>query len=316
VRSIKILVVDDFESFRRFVCSVLQQRAEFQVIGQAADGLEALQKAEQLLPDLILLDIGLPKLNGLETAKRLPIFAPHAKIVFISQETSPDVVQETFRLGAQGYVHKLRATRDLLPAIEAVLRGKRFVSSGLEISEASHVPRRHEVQLYSADSVFLESSTDFIASALKAGNPAIVIATKSHREGLVLRLREEGLNVNDAIQQGTYISLDAHDMLSTINVDAPDPVGFFEGLCGLLESAAKAAKKEHPGIALCGECCPLLCAEGHTNAAIQLETVGNRLIQTHRVDMLCPYALSSFPERENDHAFKNICAEHTAVYSG
>jgi len=316
VCSIKILVVDDFEGFRRFVCSVLQQRAEFQVIGQAADGLEALQKAEQLQPDLILLDIGLPKLNGLETAKRLPMFAPHAKILFISQETSPDVAQETFRLGAQGYVHKLRATRELLPAIEAVLRGKRFVSSGLEISEASNVPRRHEVQLYSADSVFLESSTDFIASALKAGNPAIVIATKVHREGLVLRLREAGLDVNDAIQQGTYISLDAHDMLSTINVDAPDPVQFFEGLCGLLESAAKAAKKEHPGIVLCGECCGLLCAEGHRNAAIQLEKVGNRLIQTHRVDILCPYALGSFPERENDHAFRSICAEHTAVYSG
>ena len=107
MESSSILVVDDFEGFRRFVCSVLQPRAEFQA-AEASNGLEAVKKAEELQPDLILLDIGLPDLNGLEVAKRVLKVAPAAKILFLSQESSPDVVRKALRLGALGYVHKPR----------------------------------------------------------------------------------------------------------------------------------------------------------------------------------------------------------------
>jgi DNA-binding NarL/FixJ family response regulator len=131
VRSLNILVVDDFEPFRRFVCSILQQRAEFRVI-QASDGLEAIQKAEELEPDLILFDVGLPKLNGIEAARRVRQLTSSAKILFLSQESSRDVVQEALSLGALGYVQKLRVQSELQPAIEAVLAGKRFVSGGLQ----------------------------------------------------------------------------------------------------------------------------------------------------------------------------------------
>lgn len=123
MRSFTVMVVEDFELFRRFVCSTLEPRTEFQVICQASDGLEAVQKAEELQPDLILLDIGLPTLNGIEAAKRIRKLAPHAKIVFLSQESSSDVVQEAIRLGALGYVEKSRTQSDLLPAIDAVVQG-------------------------------------------------------------------------------------------------------------------------------------------------------------------------------------------------
>src|SRR5215472_2482765 len=98
----RVLVVEDFEGFRRFVCSVLQHRAEFQ-IAEALNGLEAVQKAEQLQPDLILLDIGLPNLNGLEVAEQVRKLAPAAKILFLSQESSSEVVREALSLGALGY---------------------------------------------------------------------------------------------------------------------------------------------------------------------------------------------------------------------
>jgi len=139
VQSSKILVVDDFEEFRRLVLLLLQQRAEFQII-QASDGLEAVQKAKELEPDLILLDIGLPKLNGIEAAKQIRDLFPLARIVFLTQESSPDVVREALSLGALGYVHKLHVHSDLLPAIEAVLEGTRFVSAGLEFSEGTDTP--------------------------------------------------------------------------------------------------------------------------------------------------------------------------------
>jgi CheY-like chemotaxis protein len=127
-----ILVVDDFKEFRQCVSLLLRDRAELQIVGEAADGLEAVHKAEDLQPDLILLDIGLPSLNGLEAAKTIHKIAPQARILFVSQESSAEVVEETLAIGAQGYVQKTYAHRELLPAIDAVLTGKRFASGALE----------------------------------------------------------------------------------------------------------------------------------------------------------------------------------------
>ena len=129
--SIRILVVDDYEGWRRQICLLLQARPELQVICEASDGLEAVQRAEELKPDLIVLDIGLPTLNGIEAARRIRKLAPESKILFLSQESSAGVVQEGLRLGVLGYVVKARAGAELLAAVEAVLRGRRFVSSNL-----------------------------------------------------------------------------------------------------------------------------------------------------------------------------------------
>jgi len=129
--SIRVLVVDDFEPFRRFVCSNLEQRPDLQVIGVALDGLEAVRKVQELQPDLILLDIGLPTLNGIEVARRIRKFAPESKIIFVSQESSADVVQEALSLGMCGYLAKSQAQSDLLAAVDAVLEGRQFLSGGL-----------------------------------------------------------------------------------------------------------------------------------------------------------------------------------------
>jgi len=129
-------VVDDSEPFRKFFCSTLGHRPELQIVGEASDGLEAVQKAEELHPDLILLDIGLPSLHGIEAARRIRNLSPGSKILFVSQEFSADVVQEALGTGAQGYVVKSDSGSELLPAVEAVCQGRRFVGAGL----AGHVP--------------------------------------------------------------------------------------------------------------------------------------------------------------------------------
>jgi len=126
-----VLVVDDFKPFRVLVSSLLQNRSDLKIIAEGSDGLEAVQKAKELHPDLILLDIGLPKLNGIAAARQIREAAPNSKILFLSQETSPDVVQEAIALGALGYVAKAKAGTDLLKAIEVVLLGKQFIGSGL-----------------------------------------------------------------------------------------------------------------------------------------------------------------------------------------
>jgi DNA-binding NarL/FixJ family response regulator len=126
--SIRILVVDDFENWRKQIRLLLQARPEFQVISEALDGFGAIQKSEELKPDLILLDIGLPNLNGIEAARRIRVVSPNSKIVFLSQENSPDIVEEALSTGAHGYVYKARVQSDLLPAIDAVLRVLLFLA--------------------------------------------------------------------------------------------------------------------------------------------------------------------------------------------
>jgi DNA-binding NarL/FixJ family response regulator len=128
---IRVLVVEDFAPFRQFIGSALAKRCDLQIVGEAADGEEAVQKAKELQPDLILLDIGLPTLNGIEAAQRIRQVAPESKIIFVTQESSADVVQKALNSGAQGYVVKTKAATELLAAAEAVLEGKQFLSSGL-----------------------------------------------------------------------------------------------------------------------------------------------------------------------------------------
>ena len=128
VASVRILVVDDHEPFRRFVCSLLAQNQELQVVGEASDGLEAVYKAREFQPDLILLDIGLPNLNGIEAARRIHKLAPEAKILFLSQESSLDVVQEALSVGAAGYITKAHAGSELLVAVKLATQDKKFVS--------------------------------------------------------------------------------------------------------------------------------------------------------------------------------------------
>jgi DNA-binding NarL/FixJ family response regulator len=120
-------VVEDSEPFRKFVCSAVGKRPELEIVGETTDGLEAVQKAEELQPDIIVLDIGLPSLNGIEVARRIRKHSPGAKILFLSQETSADVVQEALGTGARGYVVKSDAGSELLQAVNAVLRGEQFV---------------------------------------------------------------------------------------------------------------------------------------------------------------------------------------------
>ncbi|MGA9964975.1 MAG: response regulator transcription factor, partial [Terriglobales bacterium] len=115
---VRILVVDDLEPWRRFVSSTLQGQSDLEVISGVSDGLEAVQKAEELQPDLIVLDIGLPKLNGIEAARQIRKLVPKSKILFLSQESSDDVVHEALSLGARGYVVKIQAGSELLSAVE------------------------------------------------------------------------------------------------------------------------------------------------------------------------------------------------------
>jgi DNA-binding NarL/FixJ family response regulator len=128
---VRVIVVDDSREFRGLLFSIIHSRPELQVIAEACNGEEAVQKIEKLRPDLVLLDLGLPILNGFEVARIIHGTAPQSKIIFVSQESSADVVDEALSLGAYGYVLKSDVESELLRAVSAVLQGKPFLSKTL-----------------------------------------------------------------------------------------------------------------------------------------------------------------------------------------
>jgi DNA-binding NarL/FixJ family response regulator len=133
--AIRVLVAEDFEAFRRFFRSTLGKLPNLQIVAEVSDGLEAVRMAAELQPDLILLDIGLPTLDGIEAARHIRTQCPAARIIFVTQESDAYFVQEAFAIGAMAYVTKINARRDLLPAVNVVLEGGQFVSSGLRYQE-------------------------------------------------------------------------------------------------------------------------------------------------------------------------------------
>jgi DNA-binding NarL/FixJ family response regulator len=132
IPNIRILLVDDFEPWRREIFSILRTQTYLHVVGHAADGLEAVQKVSELKPDLILLDISLPSLDGIKAASCVFQVFPDMKIIFLTQHSDPEIVRAALSTGAQGYVLKSDAGMEILSAIEGVLRGNQFLSSGLD----------------------------------------------------------------------------------------------------------------------------------------------------------------------------------------
>jgi len=126
---IRVLVAEDYEPFRRFLISTLRNRWEVEDLRAVSDRLEAVQQVQKLQPDLILLDIGLPTLNGIEAARQIRKLSPASKIIFVTQESSPEIVQRALNIGASGYVVKTDVGSELLAAVTVVLRGEQFVGS-------------------------------------------------------------------------------------------------------------------------------------------------------------------------------------------
>jgi len=271
-KSVRILVVDDYEPWHGFVSTTLGKEPELQIIGRVSDGLEAVQQAQQLQPDLILMDIGLPALNGIEAARRIRKVAPSSKILFVSENRSADIAEEALSTGAGGYVVKSDAASELLPAMEAVLQGKPFVSCSLmgrdsinpEDEHTTEQARRekvvapsrpqtvesspHELRLYSDDAAFVDDFAHTVEAALENGNAVVVIATESHRANLLQQLRADGVDVDAAAERKLYIPLDVSDSLSMDT--STDGDGFAKNVPHAIAEALRAARERHLHLAV------------------------------------------------------------------
>lgn len=203
----------------------------------------------------------------------------------------------------------------ILEDVEQVLRRREQLSRIPPIKQ-TRGSRLHKAGFYSDDRQFLEHLTQFVGGALKSGDAAIVAATESHRDSLLPRLQAFGVDIGMAIEQGRYVAPDVVDTLATfMRNDMPDPVRFMKEVPQLILTAAKATKARHPRVAVFGEGVHFLCAQGNTEAAIQVEQLCNQLIKAYDVDIFCGYFPLRIPGMIDDHIFRRICEEHSAVHS-
>jgi CheY-like chemotaxis protein len=337
-------VVDDFVPWRNYLIAKLGENPALQIVGIASDGAEAVLKAAELHPDLILMDVSLPELSGIKAAERIRGLSPESKILFVSQNLDFDIALAALDAGGFGYVVKPDAESELLTAVETVMSGKRFVSAllasqdiaGVLVSHAAVRPSNeksvpvserpllrnqairhsHEAEFYGNDASFLMRCTRFIGAALGNGDAVVVIMTPSHRNRLRQKLEAEGCDVAEATERGRYIALEPSDVLSTFLVnDEIDADRFRMAVGELMATALKAAAGKQPRVAVCGECPALLHAEGKAEAAVELERLWNELADVYNVDSLCGYPIEHFRSEEQGATFQRICAEHSAVYS-
>jgi len=331
--TLRVLVVDDYEPWRRFVTSTLEKQPEVEIIGEASDGREAVEMAQQLHPDLILLDIGLPTVNGLEAGRQIRERIPETKILFLSENRSLAIAEKAIRIGASGYVVKSKAATELVKALRAVLQGKEFVSAGLvghdavnpaneqNASDRVHLTNRsplqdpefrHEVEFYADDAAFVAGFARRVEAVLHAGNAVILIATDSHRSGILERLKATGVDIGTLVEQERFIQVDSHYAVSSMMFnDAPDPARCAELAADLVTRARRTATGQERRVTFCGECAPILLEVGKEEAAIEVEHIWDAVTKTHRADILCGYLRSTPPDEA---VLDKICAEHSAVY--
>lgn len=331
IATTRILVVEDHEPFRKFIRTFLGQLEDFQLVGEAADGLSAVRKCVELQPDLVLLDIGLPELNGIQVARQIRQSAPKVRIVFLTQESSSAIVHEALSLGAAAYVIKAHTASDLIVAILAARDGRQFVSKGLDGSirlnepplsvdgDSDHSSRasaahHHKVHFYPDDSSFVKGISAFIQRSLKAGKIVLAVTNESRRNAIVSTVQASGVDARSSIAAGRLILEDSPGFLKEIMKD--DRVDS-ELLLRLSVELIESMVRTNPGarICACGECASPLLEQGNVEAAMQIERAWNELSVRYDMELLCSYIFSGFQRAADMPGYRQVCAAHSHVTS-
>ena len=334
---LSVLIAEDFAGFRQFLSATLRQRSSIQEIHEVLDGLEAVRKAAQLQPHLVLLDVGLPTMNGIEVAQKIRELSPESKIVFVTSLSSAEIAREALASGAQGIVLKIDAGNELLSAVAAVMRGEQFVSrSFLTHAGVSEAPildadrdhlfsqvlnasnrnnaYSHEINFYSDDDEFGQVMASVIGTDLKSGATVLFVASRVHRERVFSRLA--GYPAFDlAVSENRYQPLDADEVIDSFMVGGElNRDRFVQVAKSAVFQAISASKGKGRRVVGCGQCAPLLWSRGHKEAAIQVEQMWNEVSKECPFDILCSYPLASIRNQEDRRALQQICAEHSAIH--
>ena len=315
-----VLVVDDYEPWRRRVAAELEKSGRWRVAGECADGADAVREAAARKPDLVILDIGLKTMNGVEAARRILADDPNARILFLTGQQSPEVAEAALALGARGYLLKTEAGGALVRAMESVAAGARFVSPGLPDDVLDDTARptggpRHAAVFRTKDAALADEYARFAERALHGGQPVVVVAPRSALEDVHARLEARGVRLDRAIDDRQYQAFDVEPELSRLMPHGKyDRERFRESAEEIISDArTRAVSGVRP--AVCGEVAPQLWKEGRGDVAIDIERLWDHAAASFGADLMCGYCVDASRLADADYSvFREICEAHGAVH--
>ena len=323
----RILIVDDSELMRRGIRSLLGKRTDWLVCGEAKDGLEATEKARELRPDVVLMDLSMPRMGGAEAIRILRAEFPDTAVIIVSQN-DPDVLRRhAAELGAYGYIAKGDLTRDLVDMVERVggndrslpdsfylsrsvravedgrgasadrkVAGGERVQKGLAEAWSSVLtgagPRDHIVQLYQDQQFLNRAVCRFAAAAIANGEGVILIPTIAHWDAFKSRLKDE-VDVKAAEDRGQLTIVNADEFLPAFLRDGMPDSPVFLALAANVVSRARGEGR-YPKVRCWGEMVSLLWERGDIAASMNLEDLFDQLAQQQNMAVFCSFLMDNF----------------------
>jgi DNA-binding NarL/FixJ family response regulator len=303
MKSIEVLIVDDHELVRRAIRSFIESQPDYHVCGEAGDGTEAIEKVRQLRPNLVLMDINMPRMDGLDATRVIRHEAPNCDVVIITQNDMAIAREQARNVNAKGVVAKCNLTRDLL----LVMRGVQMESNsslGTTKDLASHgepwcgvlnsaAPRDHIVQLYQDQQFLNRAVCRFAAAAIMNGEGVILVPTVAHWDAFRPRLESEGVDVKAAEKRGQLTVVDADNLLPTFMREGMPDSPVFLGLAQNVISQARGDGR-YPKVRWWGEMVNILWERGEVAASMQLEDQFDQLAHEQEIAIFCSFLMDNF----------------------
>jgi DNA-binding NarL/FixJ family response regulator len=301
--SIQILIADDHELFRRKVRSFIESQSGYRVCGEARDGIEAIEKVRQLRPEIVLMDINMPRMDGLKATRIINDDCPECSVIIITQNEMTIAREHARQVCAKGVVEKSHLTRDLIP----VMRGVAMESES-SIGQSKHpaasgdpwygllesaAPRDHIVQLYQDQQFLNRAVCRFAAAAITNGEGVILVPTAAHWDAFRPRLESEGVDVKAAEKRGQLTVVDADNLLPTFMRDGMPDSPVFLGLAQNVVSQARGDGR-YPKVRWWGEMVNILWERGEVAASMQLEDQFDQLAHEQDIAIFCSFLMDNF----------------------
>jgi DNA-binding NarL/FixJ family response regulator len=307
----RILLVDDHRAFLEQVSQHLDR--VFDIVGLASDGHEALYLARRLTPDLVVLDVAMPGLNGFQTLEQLRRHAPDTRAVFLTMHRDDEFVAAAINAGAFGYVLKSRISVDLIPAISHALVRRLFLPSLAALSMIRG--SRHAVHFHANDTDYLDGVCELVAATLRSGEKLVMAASEATRTGVAQRLRARHIDVALLSQRGQYLEHDSALALSWVMNDGrPDEERLRESMQTLERWRSNVPHGSRPSqLTIIGDISASLCLSGDFGAALEMERIWNDLSGPLPFLTVCIYPIECFNQPAVRDRLPQICAAHSAV---
>ena len=309
----RVLLADDHIDFLKTVSRHLA--AAFDIVAIAADGRQALDLARRLRPDVVVLDVSMPDLNGFQTLEQLRRDGLETRVVFLTMHSDDEFVTAAINGGAHGYVLKSRLHLDLISAIDHALAGRLFLPSLTSLSTVAG--SRHAVQFHANDSHYLNEISQLVGATLRSGEQVVIVTSEATRTGIAQRLQARQIDLAMLAQRGQYVAQDsALALLHAMREGRPDKERVAEMIHGLDLLRLAVPNGPRGRLTICGDMCASLCRNGDFEAALELERIWDDLTRALPFFTVCCYPIDCFENSEALNLLSNVCAAHSAVTSG